>query len=143
MQPAVNPSREGPQGPFYLWISFEFGRDGYKSAFNYVHSAATSSSPNSYKVNLEHKSSLKYLNKMRPTLSVSAAAILSLALSTTLVAAAPFTEEVVIKKTMNAGLYLCENAGFKGYCVHFTTPFGQCSKCFSLLFGSPWLLYMC
>ncbi|KAH7063066.1 hypothetical protein B0J12DRAFT_157464 [Macrophomina phaseolina] len=64
---------------------------------------------------------------MRPTLSVSAAAILSLALSTTLVAAAPFTEEVVIKKTMNAGLYLCENAGFKGYCVHFTTPFGQCN----------------
>jgi len=27
---------------------------------------------------------------------------------------------------MNGGLYLCENNGFAGHCVHYTTEFGKC-----------------
>jgi hypothetical protein len=38
-------------------------------------------------------------------------------------------EHVFVNLTANGGLYLCENAGFGGYCVHYTNPFGQCSKC--------------
>jgi hypothetical protein len=38
------------------------------------------------------------------------------------------TEHVYVNEGANGGLYLCENAGFKGYCVHYTNPFGQCSK---------------
>jgi len=39
-----------------------------------------------------------------------------------------FTEEIVIPEFVNAGLYLCDSAGFVGHCVHYTTPFGHCSE---------------
>lgn len=38
------------------------------------------------------------------------------------------SEHVFINLTANGGLYLCENAGFRGYCVHYTEPYGRCSK---------------
>ncbi|KAK9860671.1 hypothetical protein MYU51_005821 [Penicillium brevicompactum] len=37
------------------------------------------------------------------------------------------SEHVFINPTANGGLYLCENAGFRGYCVHYTEPFGRCT----------------
>lgn len=38
-----------------------------------------------------------------------------------------FTEEIVMPEA-NAGLYLCDSAGFVGHCVHYTTEFGHCSE---------------
>ncbi|KLJ11563.1 hypothetical protein EMPG_09665 [Blastomyces silverae] len=37
-------------------------------------------------------------------------------------------EEAMISTLSNAGIYLCDRAGFAGHCVHYATPFGQCSK---------------
>ncbi|RAH86119.1 hypothetical protein BO86DRAFT_395563 [Aspergillus japonicus CBS 114.51] len=36
-------------------------------------------------------------------------------------------EHVFFNTNANSGLYLCENALFRGYCVHYTSPFGQCT----------------
>lgn len=33
-----------------------------------------------------------------------------------------------LEKRASPGIYLCENARFQGYCHHFTTPWGVCSK---------------
>ncbi|PGH08010.1 hypothetical protein GX51_01450 [Blastomyces parvus] len=35
-------------------------------------------------------------------------------------------EEAMISTLPNAGIYLCDRAGFAGHCVHYATPFGQC-----------------
>jgi hypothetical protein len=47
-------------------------------------------------------------------------------LSATAVNALP-TEEALVKRA-SPGIYLCENARFQGYCYHYTTPWGVCSK---------------
>jgi hypothetical protein len=39
------------------------------------------------------------------------------------------TEEEIMS---SPGLYLCENARFQGYCYHYTTPWGVCSKLFAM-----------
>jgi hypothetical protein len=62
-------------------------------------------------------------------LSVSALPCDQDVLSLQTVTSAPKTaEHVFVNGGANGGLYLCENAGFKGYCVHYTNPFGQCSE---------------
>ncbi|KAG5299273.1 hypothetical protein I7I50_07400 [Histoplasma capsulatum G186AR] len=73
---------------------------------------------------------------------ISLAFLLSLTLS---VSAAPLEQSIQVKfnngvKTTeegvisyhpsNAGLYLCDRAGFVGHCVHYATPFGQCVTIF-------------
>ncbi|OJK02162.1 hypothetical protein ASPACDRAFT_40980 [Aspergillus aculeatus ATCC 16872] len=37
------------------------------------------------------------------------------------------SEHVFFNTNANSGLYLCENALFRGYCVHYASPFGQCT----------------
>lgn len=35
-------------------------------------------------------------------------------------------DSIIAKR--DAGVYLCDNAPFTGYCVHIPSPFGQCGK---------------
>ncbi|OJD19767.1 hypothetical protein AJ78_00266 [Emergomyces pasteurianus Ep9510] len=35
-------------------------------------------------------------------------------------------EGTMTSKLSNAGLYLCDHAGFTGHCIHYATPLGQC-----------------
>jgi hypothetical protein len=69
---------------------------------------------------------LSYLQLPPPSSTMKKALNVALALcvATFSVHAMPTEEEIM----SSPGIYLCENAHFQGYCYHYTTPWGVCSK---------------